>query len=320
MVGDFPLNTLFLYVAAYAAILLISMACSYLQAIILQKTGQKIISTMREELFTHIEALSHEQLNEIPVGKLVTRTTNDTNAISLMFTNLLVNLREELFCDLRYSGGHAPSERGADADGALLCALHHSVFRDFPEIHEKGLPEGKGLHDRHQHLPFREPLGHQDHPDLQPGGCKKEEFTDEKQCPRPCQDGSRSSCLASSVRWCICFTSAPCSASSIWAEKVILKTRSSWVRRSASGTDRYFLYVYLEIFRPDSEPGGAVQLAAVGFCFRRKGLHDHRPAAQAHRRGGMRWSSPRSGARSSSKTSGSAMCPASGCSKAFPSM
>ena len=92
VVGDFPLNTLFLYVAAYAAILLISMACSYFQAIILQKTGQKIISTMREELFTHIEALSHEQLTEIPVGKLVTRTTNDTNAISLMFTNLLVNL------------------------------------------------------------------------------------------------------------------------------------------------------------------------------------------------------------------------------------
>lgn len=50
VVGDFPLNTLFLYVAAYAAILLISMACSYFQAIILQKTGQKIISTMREEL------------------------------------------------------------------------------------------------------------------------------------------------------------------------------------------------------------------------------------------------------------------------------
>ena len=190
VVGDFPLNTLFLYVAAYAAILLISMACSYFQAIILQKTGQKIISTMREELFTHIEALSHEQLNEIPVGKLVTRTTNDTNAISLMFTNLLVNLLKNFFCDLRYSGGHAPSERGADADGALLCALHHSVFRDFPEIHEKGLPEGKGLHDRHQHLPFREPLRHQDHPDLQPGGCEKRRVHREKQCPRPCKTGA----------------------------------------------------------------------------------------------------------------------------------
>ena len=97
VVGKFSLNTLFLWVAGYAAILLVSMACTYFQAVILQKTGQKIISNMREDLFVHIERLSHEQLNEIPVGKLVTRTTNDTNAISLMFTNLLVNLLKNFF-------------------------------------------------------------------------------------------------------------------------------------------------------------------------------------------------------------------------------
>ena len=97
VVGKFALNTLFLWVAGYAAILLVSMACTYFQAVILQKTGQKIISNMREDLFVHIERLSHEQLNEIPVGKLVTRTTNDTNAISLMFTNLLVNLLKNFF-------------------------------------------------------------------------------------------------------------------------------------------------------------------------------------------------------------------------------
>ena len=97
VVGKFALNTLFLWVAGYAAILLVSMACTYFQAVILQKTGQKIISNMREDLFVHIERLSHAQLNEIPVGKLVTRTTNDTNAISLMFTNLLVNLLKNFF-------------------------------------------------------------------------------------------------------------------------------------------------------------------------------------------------------------------------------
>lgn len=68
------------------------MASTYFQAVILQRVGQRIISDLREDLFTHIESLSHEQLNEIPVGKLVTRVTNDTNAISMMFTNLLVNL------------------------------------------------------------------------------------------------------------------------------------------------------------------------------------------------------------------------------------
>ena len=52
---------------------------------------------MREDLFTHIESLSHGQLNDIPVGKLVTRVTNDTNAISMMFTNLFVNLTKNAF-------------------------------------------------------------------------------------------------------------------------------------------------------------------------------------------------------------------------------
>ena len=97
VVGEFALNTLFAAVAVYAGVLLFSMGSTYLQAVILQKVGQRIISDLREELFTHIESLSHEQLNEIPVGKLVTRVTNDTNAISMMFTNLLVNLTKNAF-------------------------------------------------------------------------------------------------------------------------------------------------------------------------------------------------------------------------------
>ena len=97
VVGEFALNTLFAAVAVYAGVLLFSMGSTYLQAVILQKVGQRIISDLREDLFTHIESLSHEQLNEIPVGKLVTRVTNDTNAISMMFTNLLVNLTKNAF-------------------------------------------------------------------------------------------------------------------------------------------------------------------------------------------------------------------------------
>ena len=97
VVGDFPLKTLFISVGVYGALLLFSMGSSYLQAIILQKTGQRIISNLREDLFTHVESLAHGQLHEIPVGKLVTRVTNDTNAISMMFTNLLVNLVKNCF-------------------------------------------------------------------------------------------------------------------------------------------------------------------------------------------------------------------------------
>jgi len=94
---DFEMNRLLMFVLLYAVILLISLLCSYIQAIVLQKTGQKIVSKIREDLFIHIEKLSHSQLNNIPVGKLVTRVTNDTNAISMMFTNIIVNLVKNSF-------------------------------------------------------------------------------------------------------------------------------------------------------------------------------------------------------------------------------
>ena len=90
--GQFELSYLFAVVALYAGILLVSMVCTYLQSMILQKTGQKILSAIRQDLFVHIERLSHGQLSDIPVGKLVTRVTNDTNAISFLFTNILVTL------------------------------------------------------------------------------------------------------------------------------------------------------------------------------------------------------------------------------------
>lgn len=90
--ADFELNYLFRVVGLYAGILVVSMVCTYFQSMILQKTGQKILSALRMDLFTHIEGLSHEQLNNIPVGTLVTRVTNDTNAISMMFTNILVTM------------------------------------------------------------------------------------------------------------------------------------------------------------------------------------------------------------------------------------
>ena len=91
-VDGFNLGYLFSVVAVYAGILIVSLICTYFQAMILQKTGQKILSQIRLDVFTHAEKLSHEQLNNIPVGKLVTRVTNDPNAISYLFTNILVTL------------------------------------------------------------------------------------------------------------------------------------------------------------------------------------------------------------------------------------
>ena len=94
--GDFELNVLLTMVATYAGILIVSMICTFGQAMILQKIGQKILSAMRQDVFTHIEQLSHEQLNNIPVGKLVTRVSNDPNAISYMFTNIIVTLAKNI--------------------------------------------------------------------------------------------------------------------------------------------------------------------------------------------------------------------------------
>ena len=90
--GEFRLSELFIRVGVYAGILVVSLVSTYLQTMILQKVGQKILSDLREDVFTHIESLSHEQLNNIPVGKLVTRVTNDTNGICMLFTNVLVTM------------------------------------------------------------------------------------------------------------------------------------------------------------------------------------------------------------------------------------
>ena len=90
--GSFQLSRLYAMVAVYAGILVISMVCTYFQAMILQTVGQKILTQIRLDTFTRIESLSHEQLNQIPVGKLVTRVSNDPNAISFLFTNILVTL------------------------------------------------------------------------------------------------------------------------------------------------------------------------------------------------------------------------------------
>ena len=95
--GKFEMPRLIIMVLVYALILVVSLVCTYIQAILLQVTGQKMLSKMREDVFTHIESLSHSQLHHMPVGKLVTRVTNDTNSISIMFTSILVTLIKNFF-------------------------------------------------------------------------------------------------------------------------------------------------------------------------------------------------------------------------------
>lgn len=64
----------------------------YLQSILLQKAGQRIVYNIRMEVFEHIERMSQNQFNEMPVGSLVTRVANYTASMSDLFTDVLVNL------------------------------------------------------------------------------------------------------------------------------------------------------------------------------------------------------------------------------------
>ena len=79
-------------IVIYFIVLVVGAIISYFQTMILQRAGQRIIYNIREEVFTHIEYLSIGQINSLPVGKLVTRVTNDTNTLNEMYTSVIVNL------------------------------------------------------------------------------------------------------------------------------------------------------------------------------------------------------------------------------------
>lgn len=76
----------------YAVVLALSFAFNIAQAWILQKTGQNIILQMRKDLYRHIQSLGSRYFDITPVGKLVTRVTNDVEALNEMYSGILVQL------------------------------------------------------------------------------------------------------------------------------------------------------------------------------------------------------------------------------------
>lgn len=79
-------------VVVYLFILLVSFVCNILQTWLLQLTGQNIIYNIRQEVFEHIHRLSLRFFDVTPVGRIVTRVTNDVEALNEMYTNILVKL------------------------------------------------------------------------------------------------------------------------------------------------------------------------------------------------------------------------------------
>lgn len=76
----------------YSIVLAIGFVFNIAQTWILQKTGQNIILQVRRELYLHIQSLSSRYFDLTPVGKLVTRVSNDVEALNEMYSDILVKL------------------------------------------------------------------------------------------------------------------------------------------------------------------------------------------------------------------------------------
>ena len=72
--------------------IIVAFALTYFRGVEINRIGQRILVRIRNDIFKHIESLSLKELDKTPVGTFVTRVTNDTNALSDLFTNVLVNL------------------------------------------------------------------------------------------------------------------------------------------------------------------------------------------------------------------------------------
>ena len=70
---------------------------NYGQVVILNYTSQKIIYNIRQELYEHIQSLSISYFDKNPIGRLVTRVSNDTERLNEMYTNVLINLFKDFF-------------------------------------------------------------------------------------------------------------------------------------------------------------------------------------------------------------------------------
>lgn len=81
----------YLLIGGFIGLITIQAFINYYNSMLLQSLGQKILFNIRTDVFCHIESLSIAQINEQPVGRLVTRVTSDTATLNDFFSNVLVN-------------------------------------------------------------------------------------------------------------------------------------------------------------------------------------------------------------------------------------
>ncbi len=78
--------------ALYFGVMLVAFVCNRRQYLLIQEMGQKIVYTLRTELMEHVQSLSMRFFDTTPVGRIVTRITNDTEAINDLYSNIIVRL------------------------------------------------------------------------------------------------------------------------------------------------------------------------------------------------------------------------------------
>jgi ATP-binding cassette subfamily B protein len=83
--------------AIFLSIILINFVFNFVQVMIMEYSGQMITHDLRVRLFTHIQSLSVEFFTHNPVGRLVTRVTNDTQNMQELFTSVIVFVFKDLF-------------------------------------------------------------------------------------------------------------------------------------------------------------------------------------------------------------------------------
>ncbi|MBU0482905.1 MAG: ABC transporter ATP-binding protein/permease [Proteobacteria bacterium] len=80
----------------FIGLVVLDFSCNFLQVIILEWTGQNVMHHMRQQIFSHLLTLDLTYFNKNPVGKLVTRLTNDIQNMHEMFTSVIVTLFNDL--------------------------------------------------------------------------------------------------------------------------------------------------------------------------------------------------------------------------------
>ena len=97
-------STIVRFFLLYIGLLILATVCNMIQMLMLQKLGQSIIFQLRQEIFSHIHKLSLRFFDITPVGRIVTRVTNDVETLNELFSTILVTMVKNVVLILGYAG------------------------------------------------------------------------------------------------------------------------------------------------------------------------------------------------------------------------